>query len=269
MTLLEQKGNEKMTKLTRKILARSLWLAKGAALFWGVVLTLAVVLGVGTTALAAVPGDPFRLGRINTVDTASSLVGSVNGAMLTIENNSPGAKAAPAPALSLDAQSGNPPLIANPEAGTATNLSADELDGLDQGAFLRANGKATDADKLDGKDSAQFLAANGKAADADRLDGKDGSAFVSDIYLMQSSKQGNGGGASEVRQAFCDLGDRVLGGGGGSTANPVQDLKDVVIKSQAQIEGPNDESWFVQVRDNGAPSLITAQAICADFTPDH
>jgi hypothetical protein len=86
---------------------------------------------------------------------------------------------------------------------------------------------------------------------------------------MQSSKQGNGGGSGEVRQAFCDLGDRVLGGGGGSTANPVQDYKDVVIKSQVQIEGPNDESWFVQARDNGAPSLITAQAICADFTPEH
>jgi hypothetical protein len=81
----------------------------------------------------------------------------VNGAMLSIENDSPGSRGAPAPALSLDVEGGNPPLRINPEAGTATGLSADELDGLDQSVFLRANGKAIDSDKLDGKDQNTFF----------------------------------------------------------------------------------------------------------------
>jgi hypothetical protein len=245
----------------------TIWLARGTATMMGFAVMLAVVLGIGTTALAAVPGDPFKLGQINTVDAVSTLVGNVSGPTLSVENDESNRAA-----TALNLRMGNPnlaPMQTN-ATGRVINFNADAIDGRDASTFADGTGgQANDADKLDGKDSGQFLAANGKASDADRLDGKDGSAFVSDIYLMQSSKQGNGGGSGEVRQAFCDLGDRVLGGGGGSTANPVQDYKDVVIKSQAQIEGPNDESWFVQARDNGAPSLITAQAICADFTPEH
>src|SRR5215212_7602737 len=61
----------------RSIAARALWLTKGAALFGGAVVTLALVLGVGTMALAAVPGDPFRLGQTNGIDNFSTLVGNV------------------------------------------------------------------------------------------------------------------------------------------------------------------------------------------------
>jgi hypothetical protein len=278
-----------MMKLMKTIFKGTFWLGRGTATMMGLAVMIAVVLGLGTTALAAVPGDPFKLGEINTVDAVSTLAGNVSGPTLSVENDESNRAA-----TALNLRMGNPnlaPMQTN-ATGRVVNLNADAIDGRDASSFADGtggkadnadnldgkdssafaagtNGKADDADKLDGKDSTQFLGANGKASDADRLDGKDGSAYVSDIYLMQSSKQGNGGGASEVRQAFCDLGDRVLGGGGGSTANPVQDLKDVVIKSQAQIEGPDDDSWFVQVRDNGAPSLITAQAICADFTPEH
>jgi hypothetical protein len=273
----------------KKVARSVMWVGRATVFTVGLAVTLALMIGVATTALAAVPGDPFRLGEINTVNAVSTLVGNVSGPTLSVENDESNRFAT---ALSL--RMGNPnlaPMQTN-ATGRVVNFNADAIDGREASSFAdgtdgkadNANeldgkdashfasgtgGKADDADKLDGKDSAQFLAANGKAADADRLDGKDGSAFVSDIYLMQSSKQGHGGGSGEVRQAFCDLGDKVLGGGGGSTANPVQDYKDAVIKSQAQIEGPNDESWFVQVRDNGAPSIITAQAICADFTPEH
>jgi uncharacterized membrane protein YgcG len=244
-----------------------MWAGRATVFLVGLAVTLAVMIGVATAALGAVPGDPFKLGQLNSVDAVSTLVGEVSGPTLSVEND-----ASNRAATALNLRMGNPNLPPMRTNATATvpNLSADNLDGRDSESFADGTGgKADNADNLDGKDSAQFLATNGKASDADRLDGKDGSAFVSDIYLMQSSKQGNGGGSGEVRQAFCDLGDRVLGGGGGSTANPVQDYKDVVIKSQVQIEGPNDESWFVQARDNGAPSLITAQAICADFTPEH
>lgn len=254
--------------MMKTIAGKVMWIGRATVFTIGLAVTLALMFGVTTAALAAVPGDPLKLGQVNAINALTTLVGTANHALLSIENNSPGSKGASAPALSLNVEQGNPPLVVNLEAGTATGLSADELDGKDSGAFASGtNGKADDADRLDGKDSAQFLAANGKATDADRLDGKDGSAFVSKIYLRQSTILGSGGGDSEVRQAFCDLGDKVLGGGGGSTANQINDHKDVVIKSQAQIEGPNDESWFVEARDNGVPSFITAQAICADLTP--
>ena len=255
-------------KLTKTIISRIWWLGRGTATMMGVAVLIALTVGLTSTALAGTGvGARFHLGKINTADAVSTLVGNVSGPTLSVEND---ASNRAATALMLRMGNPNLPPMRTNATATVPNLSADSLDGRDSDSFADGTGgKAKDADKLDGKDSAQFLAANGKASDADRLDGKDSSAFVSDIYLRQSSIQGNGGGSSEVRQAFCDLGDKVLGGGGGSTANPVQDLKDVVIKSQAQIEGPNDESWFVQVKDNGAPSMITAQAICADFTPEN
>jgi hypothetical protein len=286
-------------RLTKTIISRIWWLGRGTATVMGLAMLLALTVGLASTALAGTGiGARFDLGKINKVNAMSTLVGNVDGPLLTLKNtNDPFIRTFRNVPLSLETRAdagGQRPAPMQVDSDTLVQqLNADLLDGRgaakfangtggkaddanlldggDSSAFATGtNGKADDADKLDGKDSAQFLAANGKASDADRLDGKDGSAFVSDIYLMQSSKQGNGGGSGEVRQAFCDLGDKVLGGGGGSTANPIQDYKDVVIKSQAQIEVPTtDESWFVQVRDNGAPSIITAQAICADFTPEH
>ena len=41
----------------------------------GLAMTLALMLGGATTALAAVPGDPFKLGRVNTINALTSLVG--------------------------------------------------------------------------------------------------------------------------------------------------------------------------------------------------
>ena len=47
--------------MTISIYSRILWLAKGAALFWGSALTLALLLGVAITALAA--PDTYRQTR--------------------------------------------------------------------------------------------------------------------------------------------------------------------------------------------------------------
>jgi hypothetical protein len=38
--------------------------------------------------LAAVPGDPFKLGRINTIGKITQLVSSADSAMLKIDNGS-------------------------------------------------------------------------------------------------------------------------------------------------------------------------------------
>ena len=51
-----------MMKLTKTILKRIMGMARGTATTVGFAVML--VLGVGTTALAAVPGDPFKLGKL-------------------------------------------------------------------------------------------------------------------------------------------------------------------------------------------------------------
>lgn len=88
-------------------------------------------------ALAAIPGDPFRLGRINSINAVSHLVGSVTGPMLRIDNNGGG------PALKLESNANRPPLVVNAAAGKAANLNADRLDGKDSGEFVQNTGEMT------------------------------------------------------------------------------------------------------------------------------
>jgi hypothetical protein len=58
------------------------------------------------------------------VDAISRLVGSTASSMLLVDNNGTGT------ALDLRVDSTKPPLKVNAAAGTATGLSADELDGM-------------------------------------------------------------------------------------------------------------------------------------------
>ena len=118
--------------MTSGMISRAIRLGRTTVFAVGLAVILAVVFGVATTALAAVPGDPFRLGRINSIDRLSTLVGTTANAMLRVDNNGSG------PALSLEAGAGNPPIVVNAAAGKATNLNADELDGQDSSAFLPA-----------------------------------------------------------------------------------------------------------------------------------
>jgi hypothetical protein len=106
-------------------LSRALRAVRRTALMLGLAMTLALVLGVATVALAAVPGDPFRLGRVNTINALTSLVGSVNNAMLKVDNNSTGTSAT---ALDLQVESGKAPMKVNSQTKVA-NLNADQLDG--------------------------------------------------------------------------------------------------------------------------------------------
>lgn len=231
-----------MKKAARKVM----WVGRATVFTVGLAMTLALMIGVATTALAAVPGDPFKLGQLNAVDAASNLVGRVNGAMLGIENQSPGSKGAKAPALSLKVAPNNPPLVANPEAATATGLSADELDGRDSASFADGTG--------------------GKADDSDKLDGKDQSAFFSgDVYVAEHAVQGPGSSEIAFVYAYCDQGDVALGGGGSVGTGLTNWWDDEVLASYPQ----DVRTWGITVRDNIAPNKITAKAVCADFPPNH
>jgi len=91
----------------------------------GLALVLALVVGVATTALAADPGDSFRLGQANTVDAMTRLTSAINNPVLGLDNNSANAAAT---ALELRVEPGKAPMEVNSDAKVAS-LNADEVDG--------------------------------------------------------------------------------------------------------------------------------------------
>jgi hypothetical protein len=120
--------------MVRSMISKVMWVGRTASMVFGLALVLALVLGIATMALAAVPGDPFKLGQVNRIDDAlTTLVGSRNGAMLAVDNDS---TATGARALDLRVDEGNTPMRVNATAGKATNLNADKLDGKESSAFM-------------------------------------------------------------------------------------------------------------------------------------
>jgi len=144
-----------------------LWrLTRSTSMVVGLAVMLALVAGGAPLAVASTPSGG------GTAAVIFKGVSNVETTVTTLINRGLGA------ALSLRVQPGAPPLTVNADAGTATNLSADKLDGKDSTEFLGATAKATDADRLDGRDSTDFLGATAKAADSDKLDGKDSTDFA-------------------------------------------------------------------------------------------
>lgn len=118
--------------MASRIFSKVVWVGRTAATVFGLALVMALVFGVATTAIGATGGN-FILGKANSATTASKLTASIAGPALTLVNQS--AEAA-ATALNIGVASGKAPLKVNAAAGTATNLSADELDGVDSTGFL-------------------------------------------------------------------------------------------------------------------------------------
>ena len=61
--------------MLRSALSKLLWVGWIASAVFGLALVVALVLGAGSAALAAVPGDPFLLGRLNAIDSRTTLAG--------------------------------------------------------------------------------------------------------------------------------------------------------------------------------------------------
>lgn len=125
--------NERERIETMKVLARIVRLGRSTATMMGLALMVAVVLGVATTALGAVPGDPFRLGKVNAINTVSRLVGGENNAMLSIDNTSAGASAT---ALDLRVEPGKAPMKVNSTTRVA-NLNSDRIDDKSANQLVR------------------------------------------------------------------------------------------------------------------------------------
>ena len=66
----------------RAIFSKVMWIGRATTFCVRLSVVLAVVFGVGATALAAVLGDPLKLGRINTIDRLTTLAGNVSGPLL-------------------------------------------------------------------------------------------------------------------------------------------------------------------------------------------
>jgi hypothetical protein len=114
-----------MKTIARKVM----WIGNATVFCVGLAVTLALIFGIGTAALAAAPGDPFKLGRINRIDELSTLVGSADGALLRINNEGSG------PAIDLRVEEGEVPMNVN-STTRVNGLNADQLDGKNSTAFV-------------------------------------------------------------------------------------------------------------------------------------
>jgi len=248
-----------MKILATKTLSITLRMARGTSTMMGLAVMLALTAGLASTALAAIPGDPLKLGRINTIGRITQLVGSTNNALLKIDNDSRGPDAT---ALELQVDPKKPPLKTN-SLTKVDNLHADLLDGRSAEQFANGvGGTAVEADKLDGKDSTAFAeGTGGKADDADKLDGEDSTVYFSSANTYFDSADavgGKGGGTVLVfTGAPCDPGDRILNAGGAANA------EDEMIEERPV----GAAAWLVRIRDNGAPTTSTVVANCLDFPP--
>lgn len=160
---------------TKKVIARILWLGRGTATAMGVAVMLAVVLGVATTALGAVPGDPFKLGRTNTIDQMSTLIGSTSGTLLRINNKGGG------PALDLRVEEGKAPMNVNSNA-RVNGLNADRLDGKDSTAFVPTE-SYTVSELLEGEGGGDIEGAEAKCDRGDTLLGGGFDASADDTVI--------------------------------------------------------------------------------------
>jgi hypothetical protein len=111
-----------------------------------IAIAVALLFAVGSTAFAAVKGDPLKLGLINTINVWTTLTGSVPLPMFRVINTNTSASASAiraqntggGPALDLRVKTAIiPPMTVN-SSGKVSNLNVDQLDGFDSTAFMGA-----------------------------------------------------------------------------------------------------------------------------------
>jgi hypothetical protein len=231
-----EKYEKLLMKIAKKVLSGVLRLGRGAATVMGLAMLLALVLGVGTTALAAASGDPLKLGRTNTIDKISKLVGDTSAAMLRIDNNSTGPGAT---ALDLQVEPGKPPMEVN---------SSTEVQGMN-------------VDEVDGKSASEFLGYGETAFDARAVDGKSADEIgVNGLERVDDASDSNSSSPKRTT-AECPAGKVVVGTGydifnGKSGSNPNEETNVVVdsltpldtsVFAVAHEEEPFSGDWSVVV----------------------
>ena len=119
--------------MVRSALSKVMWIGRATVFLVGLAVILAVVFGAATTALAGTGvGATFNLGKLNTVNRLSQLVGSTDNALLRVDNNNAGTNAT---ALNLQVEAGHTPMKVNSSTKVA-NLNAEAVDGKDSSQFV-------------------------------------------------------------------------------------------------------------------------------------
>lgn len=224
--------------MIKSIFSKVMFVGRATTFTVGLAVTLALLLGIATAALAAVPGDPFKVGRTNTINRLSVLVGSTVDAMLRVDNNGAGT------ALDLRVEPGQAPMKVNSDA-QVRNLNADELDGKTAGDFYFYNEKVQDSEQLDGKDSTDFL--------------------PSSIYSRQVSRTGNVG-TTNFLIASCDPGDLALSAGYVTTEDTTTDTIYSFTRGDAAVGGTQN-SWDFRWYDRAPATYYLLTVYCANTTP--
>jgi hypothetical protein len=119
---------------------------------------LATIPTVALAATDAVPGDPFKLGQSQRIDKASTILegsNQLNDGVLSLRKTGGGIgpvlkvnnaeKGIGRRGIDITVPAGQPPIAINADAGKASNLNADKLDGKSEEDFLpsRLYGVAT------------------------------------------------------------------------------------------------------------------------------
>lgn len=192
-------------KITKAILARILWLGRGTATTMGLAVMLALTAGLASTALAAVPGDPFELGKLNSVNKISRLAGSASGALLRVENEGSGS------ALDLKVEEGEAPMTVD-STTLVNDFNADQLDGQSADDFISEDKIYTVVEGEVGAGGGAEVTVFADCDSGDKLlGGGGGGAFAPDILRLSDPNgqgwrvfaQDNASGSNISSKAIC------------------------------------------------------------------
>lgn len=216
-----------MSKSVMTILSKIWWLGRGTATVMSLAMLLVLTVGLASTALAGT-GAGARFDLGKTnVVNQASKLAGSVAGPSLTIDNN--STGTGATALRLEVEPGKPPMSVN---------STTEVQGLN-------------VDSLDSKNSSDFLQ---ESTDRDDF-------LPSKTHTAFTQVTGPGGGLTERQGASCDFGDTVLSGGGGTRENDGRE-DDLLLSEPTGTSG-----WTATMRDNGAPSTVFGEALCADFPP--
>jgi hypothetical protein len=119
--------------MAKTMFKKVVWLGRASTFCVGLAVILALSVGLASAALAGTGvGAPFNLGKTNTVDALSSLVGRTSSSMLKVDNNGSGTALdlRVGPSTTPPEQKAAVPMKVDSQAKVA-NLTADKVDGVD------------------------------------------------------------------------------------------------------------------------------------------
>jgi hypothetical protein len=205
------------------------WVGRATVFLVGLSVILAFMVGLTSAALAGTGvGATFNLGKTNTVNALSSLVGNVAGPALKVDNNS---TALGGTALRLEVEPGKPPMSVN---------STTEVQGLN-------------VDSLDSRNSSEFLQ---ESTDRDDF-------LPRNIYVNEVKKSVP---PLSNRSEFisCDADDMAIGGG----FDEVNVANVRVTTSQLEVfDGKPTWVVRIENGNSASTDIYSISAVCADFPP--